>query len=92
MARNSRVWRISLTYDREPPTSAPRNVVLKEKRDHQGAREVLAYREAAALPDRPPVLVRCHGTGYDPETGNSRLDSPTCGHSTSGPGSNHGRT
>lgn len=70
-ALNSTVERLVVQYSADAHAEVPRQLVLKRNANHDGMCEALFYQLVATLPGRLPVVARCYGAAYDPESGDS---------------------
>ncbi|HYN89500.1 MAG TPA: phosphotransferase [Ardenticatenaceae bacterium] len=72
-AFNSTIGHFTLRYSDDAPRGAPRALMLKLNRDHDGASEVGFYTALLPQHERLSMLVRCYAGAYDPESGDSFL-------------------
>jgi hypothetical protein len=70
-AFNSAISHLELTYSADAPSSAPKRLLLKLNRNHDGALEVSFYRLIADEARGLPIFARCFAAAHDIATGDS---------------------
>ncbi|MEJ2758151.1 MAG: phosphotransferase [Anaerolineales bacterium] len=68
-AFNSTVLHLEVVYSSDTPSTAPRAILVKLNRHHNGELEDHFYQHIQGLPNHQLPVVNCYEAAYDPDTG-----------------------